>query len=84
MIPINHLSNPKMKNLILSLAFAVICCSVFAQNKKGSATKTTPIKSTSTAPLKQEINWPVYYKNGKASDTFIIRPRPAVATKIRL
>ncbi len=69
---------------MLSLAFTVCCCTVLAQNKKGTTAKKIPSKSTVSAPLKQEITWPVYYKNGKGNDTFIIKPRPVTSTKIRL
>lgn len=72
-----------MKHFILSAAFTVICCSVFAQNKKPDSSKRNAVATTGYPPLAQQKIWPVNNPL-KNNDNYIINAGPAVKTRTRL
>lgn len=72
-----------MKYLILSCAFAALCCYAFAQSKKADSTKKTTTAKIQSSSLKQEKIWPVNTP-AKNKDSFMNNTRPAIKTRTRL
>lgn len=72
-----------MKQLILSCAFAALCCNAFAQTPKTGSIKKTKTAKIQSASLKQEKIWPVNTP-AKNKDSFMINSRPAIKTRTRL
>ena len=68
-----------MKQLILTCAFATVCCKTFAQTKKTDSTKKNIPVKIQPAPLSQQKIWPA-----KVNDSFMINSRPAIKTRTRL